>query len=52
MNVLPAWMCVRHLPAECAQRPEEDVRHPRTGATDNCESPCVYWERNPSPLEE
>ena len=30
----------------------EGVGSPGTGATDNCELPCGYWELNLGPLEE
>ena len=33
-------------------RPYEGIGSPGTGVTDSCELPCVYWELNPSLLEE
>lgn len=29
-----------------AQNPEEGVRHPGDGATEDCEPPCDSWELN------
>ena len=37
---------------QCGRRPEEDVKFPATGVTDDSELSCGYWELNPGPLEE
>ena len=38
----------------CTSMPEESRKHqiPGTGVTDNCESPCGYWELNLGPLQD
>lgn len=32
-----------------AQNPEENVRHPGNGVTEDCDSPCDSWELNLCP---
>lgn len=32
-----------------AQNPEEGVRHPGDGITENCDPPCDSWELNLCP---
>ena len=33
-------------------RPEEGIRSPATGVTDDCEPPYGFWELNAGPLKE
>lgn len=33
-------------------RSKEGVTSPRTGVTNGCEPPCMFWELNPGPLQE
>lgn len=45
------YVCALH-PYLHPRRPEEGSRLPRTGARDNCESQCGYWESSFSSLQE
>lgn len=52
MSVLPVRMYVYHMLVWYLQRPEEDIRPPKTGIKDVCKTPHGYWELNPGPLQE
>ena len=52
MSVLPACISVYHACVWCLQRPEEEIRSPGIGVTDNCKPPCGCRELNSGPLEE
>lgn len=45
-------MFVHDVYAWCPQKPEEDIKSPAVGVTDNCESPPGCWVSNLGPLEE
>lgn len=51
MGVFPACVSVHCMYPWYTNRTEESVRSLVTGVT-QCESPCVCWELNPSPMEE
>lgn len=36
----------------CLWRPEEGIRCPRSGVTDDCKLACVSWELSLDPTEE
>lgn len=41
-----------YLHAWCTWKPEEGARSPKTGVTDECQSPSGCWKSNPGVLEE
>lgn len=50
MSVLPACMSMYHMSIWCPQRSEE-CQSPWVCVTGDCQSPCGYWESNPSPMQ-
>lgn len=45
MSVLYACVCVYLMLAWCPQRPEENVRSLKTGATDSCATPGSAFKK-------
>ena len=47
------YFACMYVCAACASgpwRPEEDIRSPETGVTDDRKLPCGCWELKPGPL--
>lgn len=51
VGVLPAYMSMYHMHAQCLQRPEESIRFPGSRVIYGCKLACGCWDSNLS-LEE
>lgn len=43
----PACVSMHHVCVWCSLRPEEGIRTPEAGVTDDDEHPCGWWGPNP-----